>query len=119
MEKEKKQVTVKLTPFEVRLISGALYKARPGRKKLKDKYPKQVECAEKLYQTFSHLNKVLSECEITNLPPVTSTPKTIGAKLEYNRNCSNCGQPIDEKGRCIPFKEGKCSVFHELWKPTD
>ena len=66
MEKEKKQVTVKLTPFEVRLISGALYKSRPSWAELKDKYPKQVECEEKLYEMFSHLDKILSDCEITN-----------------------------------------------------
>ena len=66
MEKEKKQVTVKLTPYEVTIISGALYKLRPRWTELKDKYPKQYECNEKLYAMFSHLDNILSDCEITN-----------------------------------------------------
>lgn len=33
------------------------------------------------------------------------------------KNCRNCGQPRDYKGRCIPFIEGKCIKVRTGWIP--
>ena len=37
----------------------------------------------------------------------------------FEKNCQNCGQPVDSKGRCIPYSEGKCVEIHELWIPKE
>ncbi len=60
MEKNKRQITVKLTEFEVGIISGALNKFyNEQAKRLKDKYPTQTKCIKKLSDDFRHLDKVL------------------------------------------------------------
>ena len=62
MEKEKKQVTVKLTPFEVSIISGSLLNFRNSLVNT-DSYPVQTACVNKLVDMFCHLNEVLHESE--------------------------------------------------------
>lgn len=37
-------------------------------------------------------------------------------KYQTDKDCYNCGQPRDYKGRCIPYKEGNCNRYSE-WMP--
>lgn len=37
-------------------------------------------------------------------------------EYQTDKDCYNCGQPRDYKGRCIPYKEGNCNKYSE-WMP--
>lgn len=41
-----------------------------------------------------------------------------GEDTATNKSCATCGQPRDDTGRCILFKEGECVEMYEKWKPT-
>ena len=38
-------------------------------------------------------------------------------KQVEERNCSNCGQPVDYQGRCCLYVEGICKEPYTLWIP--